>query len=85
MTLGTHIIQVAECIVDDTNFCGFYNKVFLAFQSPIERGVEDILKPGTKMISELFILLLEPGLSDSTNINVLLGEEDHTKSTDRGR
>lgn len=85
MTLGTHVIQVAECIVDDTDFCGFYNEMFLAFQSPIERGVEDVLKPGTKMISELFILLLEPGLGDSTNINVLLGEEDHTESTDRSR
>jgi hypothetical protein len=47
MTLGSHIIQVAECIVDDTDFCGFYNEMFLAFQSPIERGVEDVLKPGT--------------------------------------
>lgn len=58
MTLGRHVIQVTESIVDDTNFCGFYNEMFLAFQRPIERGVEDVLKPGTKMISELFILLL---------------------------
>jgi hypothetical protein len=59
--------------------------MFLAFQSPIERGVEDVLKPGSKMISVLFILFLEPGLGDSANINVLFGEEDHTESTDRSR
>jgi len=85
MTLGGHVIHVAECVVDDTDFCGFYDEVLLTLQSPLERGVEDVLEPSSKMVSVLFVLFLEPGLGDSADIDILFREEDHTESTDSSR
>jgi hypothetical protein len=84
MALARDVVHVAERVIDDTNLGRLNNEGLLSLQGPSERFLEDILEPCCQILACLLVLLVKPGLGDSSNVDVLLRQKDHSESTDRG-
>jgi len=39
------LVQIAQAVVDDTDFGGLFNHLLLALKCPLERREENILNP----------------------------------------
>ena len=84
VALARDLVHVAEGVIDDAYLGSLNDEVLLSFEGPSKRLFEDVLEPGCQIVAMLLLLLVQPSLGDSSDVDVLLGQEDHSEPTDRG-
>lgn len=77
--------QVAETVVDNTDFGCLLDHLVLSLQNPLERGEEYVANPRGQLGLNTFFLLVHPGLRYSCDVHVLFRKEYHAQSTHSGR